>query len=54
MQEVLKKKEATKDFVNEHDANKRTALHFAVFGDKFEVVKLLLENSADINAQDWV
>lgn len=54
VKEVLKKKEDTKDFVNEHDANKRTALHFAVFGDKLDVIKVLLENKADVNALDWV
>ena len=52
--EVLKKKEGTSNFVNEIDANKRTALHFAVHGDKLEVIKVLLANGADINAPDWV
>jgi ankyrin repeat protein len=54
VKEILKKKEGTKDFINEIDANKRTALHFAVHGDKLEVIKVLLANGADINAQDWV
>eukprot|EP00026_Physarum_polycephalum_P008334 Phypoly_transcript_08416.p1 GENE.Phypoly_transcript_08416~~Phypoly_transcript_08416.p1 ORF type:complete len:424 (+),score=82.50 Phypoly_transcript_08416:245-1516(+) len=51
--EILKQKEGNKNFINEVDANKRTALHFAVHGDKLEVMKVLLANGADINAQDW-
>ena len=36
--------------VNAVDKSKRVALHFAAMSGHYNVVKLLLENSADVNA----
>lgn len=46
--------ESNKSMIEQHDANKRTALHFAAHSNNVEELKLLLNNGADANATDWV
>lgn len=40
------------EFINQRDATGATALHYAAFGGHRDVVRLLVQHGADINAPD--
>lgn len=40
--------------LNLKDESGRTPLHYAVLNGRLEIVELLVENGADINAKDWI